>query len=263
MSRYGSTKHKKLMALEVQQKDNEAGGVIGVRTITNAQQIYSILSAVQKARTPITIRFEGIDKYYTSIILKTDADDYSMIIDELAPEEGHELALQHASFSIRGSHGGVSLFFKPNMINGSGVENGIAFYRIPMPKEMIYQQRRNSYRALVPRALNVQCSLTSNSRPGTLSGRLHDISIGGCRVNFTGEVEPMLIRGDVFENVEITLPEGDKINYPLVLKHSSYSREINETSCGFEFEGIDKTGQRIVDRFVYFLQREARRLETK
>ena len=59
------------------------------------------------------------------------------------------------------------------------------------------------------------------------------------------------------------LPEGDKISYPLKLKHASYSRESNETSCGFQFEGIDKIGQRIVDRFVYFLQREARRLETK
>ena len=251
------------MAPEAQTTTGDGQDVIGVRTITNAQQIYSILTAVQKARTPITIRFDGIDKYFTSIILKTDIDDYSMIIDEIAPEEGHELAMQNATFSIRGSHGGVSLFFKPNMINGSGVENSIAFYRVTMPKEMIYQQRRNSFRALVPRALNIQCTATSSTRLRPLKGRLHDISITGCRINFEGEVTPELIRGDIFENAEIVLPEGDKISYPLILKHSNYSREINETTCGFEFDGIDKIGQRIVDRFVYFLQREARRLETK
>jgi len=237
--------------------------VIGVRTLTNKQQIFSILTAVQKSRTPITIKFEGSERYFTSIILKTDLDKSHLIIDEIAPEEGHVLAMKNLPFSIRGSHSGVSLFFRPNIISGAGTENNIAFYSIPLPDEMVYQQRRGSYRALVPRVLNTQANITSTSQNHSLTGRLYDISITGCRINFEGEIKPELVRGDVFEQVDISLPEGDKINYPLKLKHARYSRESNETSCGFHFEGIDKAGQRMVDRFVYFLQREARRLETK
>lgn len=251
------------MALEAHNTPLDSQDIIGVRTITNSQQIYSILTAVQKSRTPITIKFEGSEKYYTSIILKTNLEQQHLIIDEIAPEKGHLLVMQDAAFSIRGSHNGVSLFFRPNVINGSGTENGIAFYRIALPQEMIYQQRRGSFRAPVPRALNIHATLTASSRNQSLSGRLHDISISGCRINFEGEVAPQLIRGDIFENAAITLPEASCISYPLTLKHSRYVRELNETTCGFEFQGIDKTGQRTVDRFVYFLQREARRLETK
>jgi len=251
------------MALEAQNAAHDDKDVIGIRTLNNKQQIFSILTAVQKSRTPITIKFEGSEKYFTSIILKTDLDKNHLIIDEIAPEEGHVLAMQHLSFSIRSSHSGVSLFFRPNVISASGSENGIAFYSIPLPNEMVYQQRRGSFRALVPRALNTQAHVTSVSRNQTLSGRLHDISITGCRINFEGEIKPDLMRGDIFEQVAITLPEGDKISSPLKLKHTSYSRGSNETSCGFEFEGIDKISERMVDRFVYFLQREARRLETK
>ena len=71
------------------------------------------------------------------------------------------------------------------------------------------------------------------------------------------------MRGDLFEQCSITLPEGGNISYPLKLKHISYSREYQQTSCGFEFVDLDKIGQRMLDRFVYFLQREARRLETE
>jgi len=251
------------MAQDPQKTTDDASGVMGVRSLTNKQQIFSILSSVQKSRTPITIKFEGNDKYFTSIILKTDFDKDHLIIDEIAPAEGHGLAMQNLPFSIRGSHGGVSLFFRPNIIRGSGTENGIAFYSIPLPEEMAYQQRRGSFRALVPRALNTQANLTSTERNRTFSGRLFDISITGCRINFEGEFEPELVHSEIFERVEITLSDSNSINYPLKLKHAYFSREMKETTCGFEFINIDKAGQRIVDRFVYFLQREARRLETK
>jgi len=251
------------MALETNKVATNAQGILGVQSLTNKQQIFSILSSVQKSRTPITIKFENIEKYFTSIILRTDLEKDRLIIDEIAPEQGHELALKNLPFSIRGSHNGVSLFFRPNTISGSGIENGIAFYSIPLPQEMIYQQRRGSFRALVPRALNTEATIYSEERQTTLSGRLYDISISGCRINFNGEIEPPLVRSEVFEQVAIKLADGNTINYPLKLKHATYSREIKETTCGFEFIDIDKAGQRIVDRFVYFLQREARRLETK
>jgi len=252
------------MALEVKNEaEDDEQGIIGVRSLTNKQQIFSILSSVQKSRTPLTIKFENSEKYYTSIILKTELDKNHLIIDEIAPEDGHVLALQNQPFSIRGSHGGVSLFFRPNVISGSSSENGIAFYSIALPEEMVYQQRRGSFRAQVPRQLSTQATLSSDRQPQPLSGRLFDISITGCRINFEGEVNQDLVRGDIFERAEIILPDGDKLSYALKLKHAFYGRENNETSCGFEFLEIDKIGQRLVDRFVYFLQREARRLETK
>lgn len=250
------------MALKTTNTAGDRQGVIGVRSLTNKQQIYNILTAVQKARTPITIKFEGREKYFTSIILKTDLEKNHLIIDEIAPAEGHMRALQHELFSIRGSHGGVSLFFRPNLISGSSTENGIAFYSIPLPEEMVYQQRRGSFRALVPAALSTPATLSCERHPQPMTGRLYDISITGCRINFEGEINQDLMRGDLFEQCSITLPEGGNISYPLKLKHISYSREYQQTSCGFEFIDLDKIGQRMLDRFVYFLQREARRLET-
>lgn len=251
------------MALESNKPTSNAQGILGVQSLTNKQQIFSILSAVQKSRSPLTIKFENIEKYFTSIILRTDLEKDRLIIDEIAPQQGHELALQNLPFSIRGSHNGVSLFFRPNVISGSGIENGIAFYSIPLPEKMTYQQRRGSFRAPVPRALNTLATLRCKAREQVLTGRLFDISISGCRINFDGEIEPQLVRSEIFEQVDIMLADGNHIHYPLKLKHARYSPEMKETSCGFEFIDIDKAGQRTLDRFVYFLQREARRLETK
>lgn len=251
------------MANESAAVDSDPMGVIGVRTLSSKQQIYSILSSVQKARTPITIKFENQERYFTSLILRTELEEGYMIIDEMAPEEGHLLALQRTPFSIRGSHNGVSLFFRPNVIAGSGIQSDIAFYKVPFPREMIYQQRRGAFRALVARALQIKASVTSSERNETLVGRLYDLSLTGCRINFGGEINPELVRGDYFDSCSITLGDGKILNCPLTLKHANYVRDWDETTCGFEFEGLDKIAQKPIDRFVYFLQREARRLETK
>ena len=251
------------MAVENDLANADPMGIIGVRTVSNKQQIYSILTAVQKARSAITIKFEDNDRYYTSMILRTDLDEGYIIIDEIAPEEGHRFAQQKKPFSIRGSHNGVSLFFRPNIIAGAGIQDSIAFYKILLPVEMLYQQRRSAFRAVVGRALGIKATITSQERGTTYEGRLHDISISGCRINFEGEIKPEFVRTEIFESCKIMLSNGSNIECPLTLKHANYSRDWNETTCGFQFEGIDKFIEKSIDRFVYFLQREARRLETK
>ena len=234
---------------------------LGVRTLTSKQQIYGVLTAVQKSRTPITVKFEGLEQYFTSLILKTNLDDGYLIIDEIAPELGHQLALQQRPFSIRGSHNGISLFFRPNVISGSGMENNIAFYKVDFPAEMIYQQRRTSFRAHVPTAMDIHASLVSTQQ-GPLKARLFDISIGGCRLNFKGEMAPEFRRGDEIQEFSLMLNNGFQLNCPLVVKHATYIKDWHETTCGLQFAGLDKSVERQIDRFVYFLQREARRLQT-
>lgn len=250
------------MVIESEMTDNNDQDVIGVRTISDKHQIFSILSAVQKARTPITIKFENKERYYTSLILRTELDEGYMIIDEIAPEEGHLLAMQKLPFSIRGSHGGVSLFFRPNIISGSGIQSDIAFYKVKLPDEMIYQQRRSAFRAPVARALQIKATIHSQQRDQTLVGRLYDLSISGCRVNFEGEITPPMMRGEAFDECHFSLNDF-ALKAPVTLKHASYVKDWGETTCGFKFEGLDKVSQKPIDRFVYFLQREARRLETK
>lgn len=250
------------MVLEPRAVGNNVADVIGVRTISDKHQIFSILSAVQKSRTPITIKFPHRDRYYTSLILRTDLDDAAIIIDEIAPEDGHLLAMQKLPFSIRGSHGGISLFFKDNVIGGSGRESDIAFYKVPFPDEMIYQQRRNAFRATVARSLHVDVRLQNPGTGQLLQGRLFDLSIGGCRVNFEGELKPMLERGDTFQFCHMQLNEAP-LSQPVTVKHASYVRDWGETTCGFAFDALDSGTQKLIDRYVYFLQREARRLETK
>jgi len=242
--------------------DTDVNDVIGVRTISGKQQIYSVLASLQKSRSPITIRFENNDRQYTSLILRTELEEGYIIIDEIAPQDGHQLAMQKQPFSIRGSHGGVSLFFRPNVIAGSGIQSDIAFYKVLFPAEMIYQQRRGAYRAPVARALNIMATLGAPERQQRLTGRLHDLSISGCRINFEGEVMPTLTRGDQFPECHIAL-ETFAIDTAVTVKHATFIRDWKETTCGFQFDGLTKTTQRAIDRFVYFLQREARRLETK
>ena len=53
------------------------------------------------------------------------------------------------------------------------------------------------------------------------------------------------------------------LNVPVTLKHASYVRDWGETTCGFKFEGLDKASQNPLTGLFIFLQREARRLETK
>ena len=85
-----------------------------------------------------------------------------------------------------------------------------------------------------------------------LEGTLLDMSATGCKLSFKGDIQDRLQTGQIYEKFSARLPFGT-ITTEVELRHLIYDEKIDS------FYRISGMTQRQVERFVYQMQREARR----
>jgi len=105
-------------------------------------------------------------------------------------------------------------------------------------------------------------TLGGNRLRNSLEGKLLDISATGCKVSFKGDVQSRLQTGQVYEQLSVRLPSGT-VQSAAELRHVAYDEKLDLTFCGLSFYRINGLTQLNVERFVYQLQREARRNQSE
>lgn len=232
--------------------------------ITRRASIFAILRSLQKHRSPLSIVFRGESKQtYTSIVLKVDLDEGYFLIDELAPASGNKRIMAGDAFSIRANDRGVQVLFSGNRVVAAGHNQGAAIYKVALPNKALYKQRRDAFRAHISLANRAEIKLVSYERQRPLMGSLIDISSTGCKIEFPYLVEPAFEEFEVFDEVSFDLPEAvfdSSVLCSAEARHAVYDEHKQITQCGFRFLSPDGRNQREIDRYVAFLQREARRL---
>lgn len=231
--------------------------------VARQASIFAILRSLQKHRSPLSVTFKGHDnQIYTSIILKVDLEEGYFLMDEIAPPSGHKRAIAGGSFSITANDRGVQVFFGGCKVIGAGSNDGAAIYKVPLPSKMLYKQRRDAFRAHIAMSDRAEIRLVSYERSKPLMGNLVDISSTGCKIEFPYLIEPAFEEMEVFDELVFDLPEehfDSSVLCAAEARHAIYDQAKKITSCGFRFLSPDGRNQREIDRFVSYLQREARR----
>jgi len=235
--------------------------------ITRPAEIASILSSLQRHRSPISVSFRGVDQKYLSLVLAVDREAQVFYLDELNPPSGHKRILANEQFSVRGTEQGITVFFtKCKVIEVLDEEDG-AVYRVPFPSQLIHNQKRDAFRAHVMLGDNIPVTLLSLTRTEPvqpLKASLKDISSTGCKLEFDSLIEPPFKDLEVFEEMTINLKAFEKrLTIKVEARHAVYDEHKKRTTCGFRFLDTDQKLQAEIDRFVIFLQREARRVELR
>jgi c-di-GMP-binding flagellar brake protein YcgR len=193
-------------------------------------------------------------------LVEVDAAQNLLYIDELVPEKGNEAISNGEIFSVRALSRGVPVFFRYNRIISVESDGGSFTYKIPFPKELIYRQRRQFFRTTVGLTQDCDMLLTSSmqERPA-LRGRVTDLSQVGAGIQIPGQVVPEFALGESLTECEISLPEYEYMNCQAEVRHVHYDEARDVSSCGLLFHQLEKNQQRKLDRYVYQLQREARK----
>lgn len=230
--------------------------------VTRQASIFAVLRSLQKSRAPLTLSFGDKEQQFTSIILKVDLEEGFFLLDEIAPPSGHDKAMTGKTFTIHANDKGVQVAFSGNRVVGAGRNEGAAIYKIPMPRQLLYKQRRDAYRAHIAMSDQVEVKLISYERQKPLVGRIIDISSTGCKVEFPYRVEPEFAETEVFDELTFDLPVTEfdtSVLCAAEARRAVYQNDKQITQCGFRFINPDGRNQREIDRFVAYLQREARR----
>ncbi|MEX3773335.1 flagellar brake protein [Pseudomonas sp. MYb118] len=230
------------------------------KVLTTPLEISGNLRQLQDSHDPLIITFHERTQRFQSYLVDVDRDSGTIKLDEMIPRDGERFMLAGEPYKVEGFHEGVRIAWESNgtpTLSDSGDER---CYIAPLPDEVVYHQRRNAFRAALKLAQLVDIDLDGEKLKSPIRGKLLDISATGCKLRFDGDITESLQLGQVYDRFAAALPFG-KMTAPVELRYLHFEEKISTTFAGIRFHNMSGLVQRQVERFVYQLQREARRFD--
>ncbi|MCY1282655.1 Flagellar brake protein YcgR [compost metagenome] len=223
-------------------------------------EIYANLRQLQQYHDPLVITFDERSQRFQSYLIEVNRERGYLAFDELVPNDGERFLANGESFKVEGFHDGVRIAWECHQPVQIGEFEGHRCYWSLLPAEVHYHQRRNAFRAPLKQAQPVAIELSGDKLAKPLKGQMLDISATGCKVRFPGDTSKQLHPGQVYERLAIQLPFG-AMSVAVELRHVQYEEKLDLSFAGLRFHQMSGLEQRQIERFVYQLQREARRDE--
>lgn len=250
------------------------------RYYTSAGDIFSVLRTLQTDRSSINIQFDQSNAPFSSMVLDVNLHAREFYLDEFANSQARKWAVSGRPFSLRASIHGIRVHAKDLIVLESATtRHGQESYRVAFPERLLYLQRRDAYRAIVPATLNAQIEMMrelpvktagsskeqtddldkSAQKPiiETVSARIADMSATGLALEVDG---PLQHEARMMELVSL---QG---NLPLIeqllqvkahLVYTRYLTDSDKTICGMKFSDLPRSQEVLITRFVTQLQRES------
>jgi c-di-GMP-binding flagellar brake protein YcgR len=220
------------------------------KVLTTPLEIAANLRLLQESHDPLIITFHERTQRFQSYLVEVDRDNNIIALDEMIPRDGERFLLNGEAYRVEGFHDGVRIAWDGNGSLTIDESNG----------GRCYHQRRNAFRAALKLAQLVDIELGGEKLKAPVNGKLLDISATGCKLRFDGDISDRLQLGEVYDRFIAALPFGN-MTAPVELRYLHHEEKIDTTFAGVRFHNMSGLVQRHVERFVYQLQREARRFD--
>ncbi|VXC35048.1 Flagellar brake protein YcgR [Pseudomonas sp. 9AZ] len=224
-------------------------------------EIVANLRQLQQNHDPLIITFHERNQRFQSYVIEVDRDKNLLILDELMPNDGERYLANGEAFNVEAFHDGVRVAWTCEQSVRITDHEGARCYFSPMPLEVTYHQRRSAFRAPLKQSELIKIELAGDKLLTAVPGHLLDISATGCKLRFPGNITGSLQAGQVYERFTARFPFG-AMTTAIEMRHVQYEDKVDTTFVGARFHRINGQEQRLVERFVYQLQREARRFES-
>lgn len=224
-------------------------------------EIVANLRQLQQNHDPLIITFEERNQRFQSYVIAVDRDKNLLILDELMPNDGERYLANGETFNVEAFHEGVRVAWKCEQNVRITEHEGARCYFSSIPPEVIYHQRRSAFRAPLKQGELIKIELAGDKLRTAIVGQLLDISATGCKLRFLGNISTNLQAGQVYERFTARFPFGP-MTTAIEVRHVQYEDKLDITFIGARFHRINGQEQRLVERFVYQLQREARRFDS-
>ncbi|HSX70072.1 MAG TPA: flagellar regulator YcgR PilZN domain-containing protein [Pseudomonas sp.] len=223
-------------------------------------EIFANLRLLQQSHDPLIVMFKDRNQRFQSYLVEVNRERGVIALDEMVPNDGERFMQNGEPFRVEAFHEGVRIAWECEDPVQIGELDGARCYWSHMPERVTYHQRRNAFRAPIGQGQLVNIELSGTRLSPALKGQMLDISATGCRLRFSGDVTGRLQPGQVYERFTALLPIGS-MTTAAELRHAHYVEKVDMTFAGLRFHRMSGLEQRQVERFVYQLQREARRVE--
>ncbi|MGD8925566.1 MAG: flagellar brake protein [Thioalkalispiraceae bacterium] len=226
------------------------------QVITYKPYMASLLKRLQQARAQISITIDHETAEFNTIIVDVRADRQQLFLDELSSELAHKRIRKGSNIHFDGRIKGVQIKFD-TQVQAIEENNHIAMYRLSLPEEMLYLQRRRHFRATAKNHhLGISLPVPLKHH---ITGPIVDISAGGfCSRLALSESNNIQEDQTVFA-AKISLPGKNTITCDIEIRSIRRYPDKGYSLVGGEFVEIEPNQKTHVERVVAMLDRDQRR----
>jgi len=226
--------------------------------LTHPDDIYRVLHSIVRKRSVISLRFKDNRRnHYSSMILDANLEEQYFIIDAVNNDTINQRLNNSDHFDIIAFED-LPVIINHNIAKPAHSQLWENAFMIDFPEAIDYRQRRQCFRAPIIYNRQAEISIYNNNRLESVNGHPNNLSASGLGATLEGYIQPALSENELFDDCAITVPGGLELRCAMSARHPRYDKTTGQTHCGFEFVALDSVQQKMVDRFVLSLQRQAR-----
>ncbi len=224
--------------------------------VTYKPHMVSLLRRLQSARAVVTVRINNDTALFNTMVIDVSVNDDVLFLDEITTPAGHRKIKKGATLHFDGRLKGVRIQFS-SKVQAVETDISLALYRIALPDNLLYWQRRRHYRARVydePLAIVLPLPLKKQ-----FTGKIMDISASGLCTRLDYPASAVLESEQAIQHATITMPGRSEITCDLELRSIRHFPQQGYSLVGSEFIEISPHQQNHVERIVAMLDRNHRR----
>jgi len=231
---------------------------LGEETIGDQEEIASQLSLMLAGRAILGVSVQECEHVYLSHLLETVPEAGYLVLDELAPVEGHHRLRMGTRLLVTSRLRGALIRFYTE-IQDIAEDGGVAYYRVRWPRLIGLQQRRRHFRVVVPFSQRVPVML-STDEDVRLQGELRDLSVSGFSARLPDQTPVRLVPGLVLPSCRLVLDGYGQLIVPVQLCYLEPPRDQRRsTRIGGRFLRLSPHDERQLEKMVRAIEREATR----
>lgn len=194
----------------------------------------------------------------TTGIEAIEMEKHQFMTDAFQPQDPEKLIQPGTKILFSLNHNGVRHQFECTCTENTIIDK-VAKHWFDFPKGIEMVQLRNAFRVQISQAHPIKVTLTHEYKE-TVTGTLADLSSTGMRMRIEGLVQPKPERGDKFSSCHFVLSDGSPVVAAAQLIHWQYDQDANVSFLGLQFDKMDGSTQRALNRYLTDLQRKQRQL---
>lgn len=225
------------------------------RYLHDRSEIITCLKQLRDRRSTLAIRIDKAAETFHCKIL--DVSDESFLIEDIQPRSGIVALRKAKQLSLSSRAAGMYVFIEESKLLKMDSERGIPYFELKLPSKLLSQQRRRAARFRLPLRVSATGARITFFDKQEMSGRIIDISAGGCRAEFDLPAPWPVKTDDCFDNCAITIPKLLEIHGQAVVRHFHENKHSQKLVCGIELTKMHVTDRRRLEHFIQTIAKNA------
>lgn len=228
--------------------------------IFSQTEIMQKLRMIEKSRCLVTAYFDQGKQTLLTAIVGVLPDKKMVLLDYGPDETVNSALLTDKHIVVKSSLNGVTAKFTVPTIS-KATFNKQTVFACPVPEDLLWVQRRDTYRVRVPLGINAFCIIHHENK--SMQYRVHDISVGGVALEDPDNSDEFAL-GKHFEKCEITLPDfgTEVINLELrSIFPPNPAAPKQGRKIGFLFLDLRSDVDAMIQRFIHHIDSQRRKID--